>query len=255
MSRILRVNDPDGEPIGTVLSIVSLERLLEGLPPGRYHVDEISQDLLPSGRYNSRRWGIAIIRGDSPVKSSGDRRQRLATTGPRGHSGTDPANGARRTLRCSAGQGDGAWHWHRCSSLPNPASRGGLSPIGPASAFFLPRDVSRFAVRTPCDPRAIASQGTFRIGRLPHRVLRLDDFRMESISERRAGVYAPAPVRRFFMRPAFQILSPTTLAAASTAIPASLHARSNDGSTPAAVSRASPGPRQADLSYNVATVS
>ncbi len=66
MSRILRVNNSDGEPIGTALSIHSLEWLLEGVPPGRYHIDEISNDPLPSG-HTSRRWGIAVKRIDSSV--------------------------------------------------------------------------------------------------------------------------------------------------------------------------------------------
>ena len=46
MSRILRVNDPDGEPIGSAESIPGLARLLEDVPPGRYHIDEISHDPL-----------------------------------------------------------------------------------------------------------------------------------------------------------------------------------------------------------------
>jgi hypothetical protein len=66
MSRILRVNNPDGEPIGTALSIHSVELFFEGVPPGRYHIDEISHDPLPSG-HTSRRWGIAVKRNDSSV--------------------------------------------------------------------------------------------------------------------------------------------------------------------------------------------
>jgi hypothetical protein len=49
MSRVLQVNNPEGEPIGTALTIHSLELLFEDVPPGRYHIDEISHDPLPSG--------------------------------------------------------------------------------------------------------------------------------------------------------------------------------------------------------------
>jgi hypothetical protein len=61
MSRILRVNDSDREPIGRTLSIHSLELLFEEVPPGRYHIEEIRHDPLPSG-HTSRRWGIAAKR-------------------------------------------------------------------------------------------------------------------------------------------------------------------------------------------------
>lgn len=63
MARILRVNNPDGDPIGTAESDEGVERLLEDLPPGRYHIDEISADPLPSG-HTSRRWGIGFKYGD-----------------------------------------------------------------------------------------------------------------------------------------------------------------------------------------------
>ncbi len=63
MPRTLGVNDPDGEQIGSAESIPGLARLLEGAPPGRYHIDEISADPLPSG-LASRGWGFAIMRGD-----------------------------------------------------------------------------------------------------------------------------------------------------------------------------------------------
>ena len=66
MSRILRVNNSDGEPIGTPPSIPSLEWFFEDVPPGRYHIDEISHDPLPSG-HTSRRWGLAVKRNDSSV--------------------------------------------------------------------------------------------------------------------------------------------------------------------------------------------
>ena len=71
MSRILRVNNPDGDPIGSAESIPGLARLFADVPPGRYHIDEISHDPLPSG-HTSRRWGIAVKRGDSSVSIARD---------------------------------------------------------------------------------------------------------------------------------------------------------------------------------------
>jgi hypothetical protein len=59
MPRILRVNDPNGEPVGTADSQHGIKRVIESLGPGRYYVDEISSDPLPSG-HTSRRWGVAI---------------------------------------------------------------------------------------------------------------------------------------------------------------------------------------------------
>jgi len=61
--RILRIKGADGEPIGTAESGQGVQRILEGLPPGRYHVDEISRDPLPCG-HTSRRWGVGIKHGD-----------------------------------------------------------------------------------------------------------------------------------------------------------------------------------------------
>jgi hypothetical protein len=66
MPRIFRVNDPNGEPIGTADSENGITRVIEGLGPGRYHVDEISSDPLPSG-HTSRRWGVGIKRAYGAV--------------------------------------------------------------------------------------------------------------------------------------------------------------------------------------------
>jgi hypothetical protein len=59
MPRILRLNDPNGEPIGSADSQEGIKRAIEGLGPSRYHVDEICSDPLPSG-HTSRRWGIGF---------------------------------------------------------------------------------------------------------------------------------------------------------------------------------------------------
>lgn len=71
MPRILRVNNPDGEPIGTTESAEGVRAILEPLPPRRYHIDEISRDPLPSG-HTSHRWGPGIKRGGWTVTINRD---------------------------------------------------------------------------------------------------------------------------------------------------------------------------------------
>jgi hypothetical protein len=66
MPRTLRVNHPNGDPIGTADSPEGIKRVVEGLGPGRYHVDETSADPLPGG-HTSRRWGVAIKHPDGIV--------------------------------------------------------------------------------------------------------------------------------------------------------------------------------------------
>ena len=79
MPRILRINDPDGDPIGSDESILGVGRLLESVPPGRYHIDEISADPLPSG-HTSRRWGVALVKGDSTMSIDREVFQTSAST-------------------------------------------------------------------------------------------------------------------------------------------------------------------------------
>jgi hypothetical protein len=64
---MLRVNDPQGDPVGVAPDVEGLRRLVEGLGPGRYHVDEIAADPLPSG-HTSRRRGVAIRHPDGRVE-------------------------------------------------------------------------------------------------------------------------------------------------------------------------------------------
>jgi hypothetical protein len=71
MPRILRVNDPNGDPIGTADSQESIKGSIERLGPGRYHVDEISSDPLPSG-HTSRRCEFGIMRPDGVVTIDAD---------------------------------------------------------------------------------------------------------------------------------------------------------------------------------------
>jgi hypothetical protein len=66
MPRVLRVNGADGDPVGTADSPDSITSIVNGLDPGRYHVDEISDDPLPT-RHTSRRWGVATKRADGTI--------------------------------------------------------------------------------------------------------------------------------------------------------------------------------------------
>ena len=68
---MLRANDPQGDPVGATDAVEGLRRLVEGLGPGRYHVDEIAADPLPSGPA-SRRWGSAIKHPDGRVELDPD---------------------------------------------------------------------------------------------------------------------------------------------------------------------------------------
>jgi hypothetical protein len=60
---MLRENDPQGDPVGDAPDLEGLRRLVGGLGPGRYHVDEIAAVPLPSA-HTSRRWGSAIRHPD-----------------------------------------------------------------------------------------------------------------------------------------------------------------------------------------------
>jgi hypothetical protein len=66
MPTFFRISQPDHEPITDVGSVVAVEGAIRASEPGRYHVDEISQDPLPSG-HTSRRWGVGIKRPDGTV--------------------------------------------------------------------------------------------------------------------------------------------------------------------------------------------
>ena len=60
------MNDPQGDPVGAADQVEGPRRLVEGLGPGRYHVDEIAADPLPSGPASCR-WGTAIKHPDGRV--------------------------------------------------------------------------------------------------------------------------------------------------------------------------------------------
>jgi hypothetical protein len=63
---IYRVTQPVQEPITYVDSVEAVEGAIRAGGPGRYHVDQISTEPLPSG-HTSRRWGTAIKRPDGVV--------------------------------------------------------------------------------------------------------------------------------------------------------------------------------------------
>jgi hypothetical protein len=56
---MLRLNDLQGDPVGDAPDAEGPHRLAQGLGPGRYHVDQIAADPLPSG-HTSRHWGMVI---------------------------------------------------------------------------------------------------------------------------------------------------------------------------------------------------
>lgn len=66
MPSIFRISQPGQEPITDVGSVEAVEGVIRAGGPGRYHVDEISTDRLPSG-HTSRRWETAIKRPDGAV--------------------------------------------------------------------------------------------------------------------------------------------------------------------------------------------
>jgi hypothetical protein len=63
MSRITRT---DRETIVDVDQVEAIEPAIRSSEPGRYHVDEIAADPLPSG-HTSRRWGVGIKRHEGTV--------------------------------------------------------------------------------------------------------------------------------------------------------------------------------------------
>ena len=63
---MLRISRPDSEQITNVQSVEQAEPAIQSTPPGRYHVNELSADPLPSG-HTSRRWGVAIRQPDGSV--------------------------------------------------------------------------------------------------------------------------------------------------------------------------------------------
>ena len=132
-----RISRNGQEPIIDVDQVEAIEPAIRSSEPGRYHVDEISADPLPSGHTSSGggsgssgrmvRWGSSRTRGrnlsrpqilSSPAPSfdgfdvhrlEGRFFMRLlATPLPLRQTGYHSGNGARRISRCSA------WARRRC---------------------------------------------------------------------------------------------------------------------------------------------
>ena len=71
MMLVYRVSHPDDDLVVDVDSVVAIEGVVRSAKPGRYHVDEISSDPLPSG-HTSRRWGVVINHADGTVTMDPD---------------------------------------------------------------------------------------------------------------------------------------------------------------------------------------
>jgi hypothetical protein len=61
-----RISRHGHEPIVDVDQVEAIEPVIRSSDSGRYHVDEISAEPLPSG-HTSRRWGVGIKRADGSV--------------------------------------------------------------------------------------------------------------------------------------------------------------------------------------------
>lgn len=68
---MFRVSRNGHEPIVDVDQVDAIEPALRSIEPGRYHVDEISADPLPSG-HTPRRWGVGMKRADGSVELEPD---------------------------------------------------------------------------------------------------------------------------------------------------------------------------------------
>jgi hypothetical protein len=68
---VLRISQNGQESVIDVDSLEAIEPAIRSSAPGRYNVDEISADPLPSG-HTSRRWGIGIKQADEPVAPEPD---------------------------------------------------------------------------------------------------------------------------------------------------------------------------------------
>jgi hypothetical protein len=66
VSPMFRISHHDREAIVDVDQVEAIEPAIRSSEPGRYHVDEIAADPLPSG-HTSRRWGVRIKRHDGTV--------------------------------------------------------------------------------------------------------------------------------------------------------------------------------------------
>ena len=63
---IFRIGRPDDDQVVDVDSLDGIERTIGSGKPGRYHVDELSHEPMPSG-HTSRRWATGIKRDDGTI--------------------------------------------------------------------------------------------------------------------------------------------------------------------------------------------
>ena len=68
---MFRISPVGQEPIIDVDTIEAIEHTIRLFKPGRYRIDQISADPLPSG-HTSRRWGVGIKRADGAVSLEPD---------------------------------------------------------------------------------------------------------------------------------------------------------------------------------------
>jgi hypothetical protein len=66
-----RVSRNGHKPIIDIDHVEAIEPAIRSSKSGRYHVDQIERDPLPSGR-TARRWGVGIKRPDGSVELEPD---------------------------------------------------------------------------------------------------------------------------------------------------------------------------------------
>jgi hypothetical protein len=71
MPSIYRISRPGSDQVTDVGSVEAVEGAIRAGKSGRYHIDEIGSDSLPSG-HTSRRWGVGIKRHDGSVSLDPD---------------------------------------------------------------------------------------------------------------------------------------------------------------------------------------
>jgi hypothetical protein len=95
MPRLFRLVAPHGELVADGDSIECLKGILGELPPGRYHVDEMSTTPLSLG-HTARRWGILLKLEDGTKDGQASRLEPSANSGLLTLASPAPAGPARR---------------------------------------------------------------------------------------------------------------------------------------------------------------
>jgi hypothetical protein len=63
---MFRISRAGSDQINDVVTVDRIEPAIRSIARGRYHVDRIARDPLPSG-HTSRRWGVALKMPDGSV--------------------------------------------------------------------------------------------------------------------------------------------------------------------------------------------